>query len=208
VTPADFTVRFPPPAAVAPLAGETSPNAKGKPLASEPADDYLIRARAYIKANEGVKYAPYQDSKGYWTVGVGHLMTPAEIKAMKGRRLSEQEVGDMFTRDLTEKEKLARAKLGPAYDRMPSDARIAVLDGVFRGDLSGSPKALKLLRDGKYAEAADEYLDHDEYRESVAMNRRGKPHGVAKRMERNAQAFRSAAKPPPDRRKLSQATLP
>lgn len=194
MTPADFTVRFPPPAAVvAPLAGETLPKAKGKPLASEPApaDDFLTRARAYIRANEGVKYEPYKDSKGLWTVGVGSLMSPEDIRAMKGRRLTEKEVEDRFTRDLKAKESLARGKLGPAYDRMSDEARIAVLDGVFRGDLSGSPKALKLLRDGKYTEAADEYLDNDEYRESVALNERGKPHGVAKRMERNAEAFRA-----------------
>ena len=132
MNPADFTVRFPPPAVVAPLAGETLPKAKGKPLASEPApaDDFLTRARAYIRANEGVRYEPYKDSKGLWTVGVGSLMSPEDIRAMKGRKLTEKEVEDRFTRDLKAKESLARTKLGPAYDRMPDDARIAVLDAA------------------------------------------------------------------------------
>ena len=70
---------------------------------------------------------------------------------------------------------------------------MAILDGFFRGDMSGSPKALELIRAGKLTEAADEYLNNNEYRESVALNKRGKKHGVAGRMERNAAALRAAA---------------
>ena len=197
----DFTVKFNAPVmAAAPLAGATvSPKAakpKAPPLAAEPApepDEVIVAAREYIKANEGVKNKPYKDTKGFWTVGIGHLMTPQEIKSMAGRTLSDQEVNDIFARDLASKAKMAKRELGKTYDTLPKEAKVAILDGFFRGDMSGSPKALELLRAGKLPEAADEYLNNKEYRESVAMNKRGEKHGVAGRMERNAAAIRAAA---------------
>lgn len=199
--PNDFTVKFNPPVmAAAPLAGATvSPKAarpKAQPLATEPApepDEVVVAARDYIKANEGVKNQPYKDTKGFWTVGIGHLMTPAEQKSMAGRTLSDQEINDIFARDLSSKVKMAKRELGKAYDTLPKEAKVAILDGFFRGDMSGSPKALELIRAGKLPEAADEYLNNKEYRESVALNKRGKKHGVAGRMERNAAALRAAA---------------
>lgn len=201
MTPNDFTVKFNPPVmAAAPLAGATvSPKAarpKAQPLAAEPApepDEVVVAAREYIKANEGVKNQPYKDTKGFWTVGIGHLMTPQEIKSMAGRTLSDQEINDIFARDLSSKVKMAKRELGKAYDTLPKEAKVAILDGFFRGDMSGSPKALELIRAGKLPEAADEYLNNKEYRESVALNKRGKKHGVAGRMERNAAALRAAA---------------
>jgi hypothetical protein len=120
-------------------------------------------------------------------------MTPQEIKSMAGRTLSDQEVNDLFARDLASKAKMAKRELGKAYDTLPKEAKVAILDGFFRGDMSGSPKALELIRAGKLPEAADEYLNNKEYRESVAMNKRGEKHGVAGRMERNAAAIRAAA---------------
>lgn len=194
----DFTVKFNAPVVAAPLAQATMPKPapKAKPLAQEAppeSDEVLLAAREYIKANEGVKNQPYKDTKGFWTVGIGHLMTPQEIKSMSGKTLSDQEVNDIFVRDLSSKVKMARNELGESYNALPTNAKVAILDGFFRGDMSGSPKALELIRAGKLGEAADEYLNNREYRKSVALNKSGKKHGVAGRMERNAAALRAAA---------------
>ena len=140
-------------------------------------EDLFAEARGYISANEGTKNAPYKDSKGLWTVGIGHLMSPEEVRQMSGKTLSQQQVDEIFARDLNSKMRLAKRELGAAYDKLPTGAKVAVLDGFFRGDLSGSPEALKLIRAGKLAEAADEYLDNNEYRASVALNKRASPTG-------------------------------
>lgn len=198
MTPNDFTVKFNAPVVTAPLAQAVAPKptAKAKPLAQEAppeSDEVLLAAREYIKANEGIKNRPYKDTKGFWTVGIGHLMTPEEQKSMIGQTLSDKEVNDIFVSDLSSKVRMARRELGDAYGKLPTGAKVAILDGFFRGDMSGSPKALELIRAGKLTEAADEYLNNNEYRESVALNKRGKKHGVAGRMERNAAALRAAA---------------
>ena len=159
-------------------------------IPTAPAPQSLAKAAAaYIAANEGRRTKPYKDSKGKLTVGIGHLVLPGESAGP----LTEEQVDELFAKDLAAKEQAAKAKLGDeAFNKLPEKAKVAVLDGFFRGDLSGSPKALGLLKEGKLSEAADDYLNNAEYRASVALNKAGKPHGVAARMERNAEALRTS----------------
>jgi hypothetical protein len=51
------------------------------------------------------------------------------------------------------------------------------------------PKAAKLIDEGKFKEAAKEYLNHKEYKE---RKKEDPEDGVVLRMERNAEAIRSA----------------
>lgn len=178
---------------VMPPLAEKPKATKPKPAPAKAKPSYLQDAKRYISVNEGVKNQVYLDSKDLPTVGIGHLIKPGELKKYENRVLDVAEIEELFQSDLSEKEKLARSKLGKAFDEMPDELKVAVLDGFFRGDLSGSPNTLKLLKQGKYAEAADEYLDNREYRASVALNKSGKAHGVAGRMERNAARMRAAA---------------
>jgi GH24 family phage-related lysozyme (muramidase) len=150
-------------------------------------------ASAYIASNEGRRTKPYEDksslrSKGKRTVGIGHLITDPK----DDREMTEPEIEQLFVSDLTEKVTQARAKIGKRFDTLPEPAQVAIIDGFFRGDMSGSPEALKLIKAGKLDEAATEYLNNAEYRASVKSNAEGKPHGVAGRMERNAAALRAA----------------
>ena len=156
-------------------------------------DDLVKQAAQYVAANEGRRNQVYKDSKGLDTVGVGHLVTQAEKKKFAGRTLTDAEVDSILEKDLSAKIALAKRKLGSSFDALPQPAQVAVVDGFFRGDLSGSPKSLKLLKEGKLEEAANEYLDNKEYRDSLAKNAAGKPHGVAPRMERNAALLRQAS---------------
>lgn len=163
--------------------------------AQEPDDtsSYRDAAMKLIRKNEGVRNKLYRDSKGYYTIGVGHLVAPERVAQFKKRgAMSSEEVDALFAQDFDKREAVARRLLGESFDRMPTPVKVAVLDGVFRGDLSGSPRTLELLKEGRYSQAAVEYLDNNEYRDSVRRNRAGEKHGVAARMERNAEAFRQA----------------
>jgi GH24 family phage-related lysozyme (muramidase) len=167
-----------------------------KPVAP-PDDNYMAEARKVVRQNETsgrVYRKPYQDSKGHWTIGVGHYIAPQRLGQFRGRTLSDKEIDELFESDLQKRTAVAKRLLGEdVFARLPTPTKVAVIDGVFRGDLSGSPKALELIRQGRYDEAAVEYLNHNEYRESVRLNRSGQKHGVAGRMERNAEALRKAA---------------
>ena len=42
----------------------------------------IARVRARLLPEEGEKLLPYKDTNGFWTIGVGHLMTADEIMTM------------------------------------------------------------------------------------------------------------------------------
>jgi GH24 family phage-related lysozyme (muramidase) len=165
---------------------------------------FLKAALNNLTADEGLRKTVYQDDTGKATIGVGHLMVPGdkklfkdllgidetefeEIKAGKGA-LTFRQTQQLLEHDIKTHTKKA-TKLLPEFESYPNNVKVAVLNGVFRGDLSGSPKTLKLIRAGKWGEAAEEYLDNAEYRRRKA---RGND-GVVKRMEENAQVFASMA---------------
>ena len=53
------------------------------------------RLRKQLKRDEGVRESAYQDSEGYWTIGVGHLIDPA-----KGGKLSRGEIEYILSNDI------------------------------------------------------------------------------------------------------------
>ena len=149
-------------------------------------DDITLRvAKNYIAHNEGEKFELYKDSKGKWTIGVGHLVQDDEMEKFKNG-IDKTQSQELFNQDI--QKHLKRAKeLFPNYDTYLPKVKAAILDGVFRGDLSGSPKTIKLINDGKWLEASEEYIDNKEYRASKAL---GDKHGVWKRMDKNAAIFK------------------
>jgi hypothetical protein len=51
------------------------------------------------------------------------------------------------------------------YDELPTDLKAELVQAAYRGDLGGSPKAVKLFNEGKYEEASVEFLNNDEFRD-------------------------------------------
>ena len=122
---------------------------------------------------EGFVEGAYADDVGVKTRGVG------QTGEWMGKNL--------FTEVIPHFENKSR-KVVPGYDELPDNVRGAILSAVYRGDLSKDHDTAKLLRAGKGAEAADEYLNHAEYKERLAKNPED---GVVKRMQRNAANFRT-----------------
>jgi lysozyme len=54
-----------------------------------------LKLKKEIEASEGRKNSAYQDSLGYWTIGIGRL-----IDARKGGKLSDDEINYLFDNDL------------------------------------------------------------------------------------------------------------
>lgn len=159
--------------------------------------DYIVRSEG--KGKEGRPGYSYKDHKGNLTIGVGHLVTPNDpiLKRVVGgdynsitsglKPLNDKQMQQLFDYDVQSKIKLARRKLSN-FDKLSKSTQNAVVDGFFRGDLSGSPKTLKLMNSGDFKAAAAEYLNNDEYRKSKKDET-----GVAPRMERNASIFKLAS---------------
>ena len=54
---------------------------------------------AFITREEGAKNKAYKDSKGLWTIGVGHLIRPGEQHLINAT-LTDEEVKDLLKSDL------------------------------------------------------------------------------------------------------------
>lgn len=143
------------------------------------------KIKQMIKGDEGKKRNLYKDTKGKWTIGYGHLIkTSAELKKYQNKTLSDKEINDLLDADIKEKMQKAQKKF-PKFDEFNDDLKMTIINGFFRGDLSGSPNAIKLINQGLYKQAAKEYLNHGDY--IAASKPTAHDKGVAIRMYRNAQ---------------------
>lgn len=152
----------------------------------------------YISDNEGRRPTVYDDGKGNQTIGIGHMLTqnddslfnslfgPINMTKIRSGQLAltENQIDKLFDYDY--QKHAARAKrLFPNFTTFPLNVKAAIIDGIYRGDLSGSPKTIRLINQDAWQAAAQEYLDNREYK-GAKINKMG---GVATRMDRNAKAF-------------------
>lgn len=109
-----------------------------------------------LTRHEGKKYSVYQDSEGYWTLGIGHL-----VDARKGGKLSERMVNFIFAEDVAEKTDQVKKNL--PWAQALSNTRFNVLiDLCFNLGITGLlkfGKMLHALETRDYKTAAAELLD-------------------------------------------------
>ena len=90
--------------------------------------------KSFVELNEGRENTPYKDTKGLWTVGVGHLIgktLPKEFTNSDGtpKKLSDTEVDRLFEMDY-EKHKQDATQL-PMYNELDSKGKQALIDLSF-----------------------------------------------------------------------------
>ena len=130
----------------------------------------LIERR--IVEEEGYVAGDYLDSKGISTSGVGQT---GDFKGMSFEDTVQAHI------------ERARGRI-PALDSLPEELQAELVQAEYRGDLGTSPKFVKLINDGEFEKAAEEFLDNQDYRNSQLDGS-----GVAGRMERVSAAVRDYA---------------
>ena len=155
----------------------------------------LEKLKDHLIQKEGLKLEAYKlPGELNYTIGVGHH--GADVK--KGMKITEEEAEQLLEKDIQSKLELIERKL-PNFSEYSENLQKFVVDGFFRGDLSGSPKTLKLLNEGNFEEAAQEFLRNEEYNEAVVSGS-----GVASRMEDISEAIRNEG----NKDNLEAATMP
>lgn len=150
-----------------------------------PSDPVSIKEQ--IMKDEGFSQKAYNDN-GRFSIGYGTQAGSEEEtigKAEAEARL-EQAIVDRMPEVL---------RAFPDFEQYPQDIQNALFSSWYRGSLVSSPKTISLMRSGKYEEAAEEFLDNDEYRAAVQSGS-----GVARRMRRTADAIERLSQfdaPPP-----------
>lgn len=141
------------------------------------------------------------DGKPEPTIGVGHyldrtnsrqtfakVLPEADYDAVYSgkQELTKEQIERLFAEDISKYVDTAK-KLFPKFDSYPLKLRQALVDGCYRGDLLDSPKTRRLINEGKFQEAGDEYTNRRDYREapSKGMN------GIVTRMNKNREAIKA-----------------
>jgi lysozyme len=134
-----------------------------------------VDLKSQLLREEGAESCAYQDSLGYWTIGVGRL-----IDSRKGGGLSNDEINYLLDNDI--KAKTHEVLLALPWMPRLSEPRQAVLIGMaFQMGLKGLlqfKRTLGSIEDGHYGEAAAGMLDSTWAKQTPARAAR-----LAKQME-------------------------
>ncbi len=118
--------------------------------------------------SEGLRVSAYKDTKGVWTIGVGHTSTAGPPAVHPGLTLTRREALDIFAKDLTRFEKRVSAKLGEVPQH--------VFDGAVSFDFNtGSiDKAtwVNLYKLGKFDQARQHFMYWNQPKEIIPRRAR------------------------------------
>lgn len=109
---------------------------------------------ALIKSFEGLRLEKYKDAVGKWTIGYGHLILPNESFS---HAISEADADALLRHDLEMTESGVHKLVTVDLNQNQFDALVAFTFNLGAGNLQTST-LLKLLNQGEYAQAADQFL--------------------------------------------------
>lgn len=126
--------------------------------AGEDPNDALLAKE--LERDEGFVPYAYQDSRGFWTLGIGRLIDKA-----KGGRITREEALYLKRNDIV-RFKAELDKAAPWWRTLDAVRQRAVQNMTFNlgsgwitpGHPKAWPNTVKLIREGKYAAAADAIL--------------------------------------------------
>ena len=162
---------------------------------------------SYIHGWEGFLSNPkVLAGEDFYTVGIGHRLDGSQRsrkafqKALPGKdynsffngngEINEDEAQLLFEQDVPDYIERAKELTGDKFDLYSKNLQKNIISATFRGSWGYSPKARGLLSEGKYEEAAVEFLNSDEYRNAEEL---GRP-GIIPRMDAVADAIRQEAR--------------
>tara|TARA_B100000214_G_scaffold367485_1_gene337696 strand:+ start:7411 stop:7989 length:579 start_codon:yes stop_codon:yes gene_type:complete len=140
-----------------------------------------------IREEEGLELTPYQrEGEEFYTVGYGRYGKMVDPDKTITKEQAEQFLNNDVDVRLAEIQKLI-----PDFSNMPEDLQINLFSEYYRGSVRQSPNTVSLINSGRYAEAADEFLNNDEYKKVRGIrDSGGKDSGVIGRMEAVSSSLR------------------
>jgi GH24 family phage-related lysozyme (muramidase) len=124
-------------------------------------------ARRMLAVHEGRRNTPYKDSKGLWTVGIGHLIGDGRsLPPEMNRTFSDAEVDELFSKDY--KHHAAAAANIPGYNQINDMGKVALIDLTFNmGQVwyKKWPNFCKAMGEGNWQQAANSLEQSAWYRQ-------------------------------------------
>ena len=118
-------------------------------------DEQYQELKSRLREHEGAKHSAYQDSKGYWTIGIGRL-----IDARKGGKITSDEMLYLLDNDI----KRSSSELKPyqwftKQDKVRQDVLIELVISMGLGSLLGFKNMIAALEKKDYVQAGRELVD-------------------------------------------------
>ena len=128
---------------------------------------YSKAVHDHFIAEEGYRTKAYKDTKGYWTVGIGHLLS--KTVSFEGLVWSDAKVRTVFENDLDSSLRSAK-EIFPQYETLPPNVQLAILDMIFNLGGNGFRQfktVIRMINAGRYKDAAVAALDSKWARQDV-----------------------------------------
>ena len=119
--------------------------------------NYDSFAKEMIKVHEGLRLDKYLDSRGFPTIGYGHLIEKGETMP---DRITQQKADELFDIDYRHHKKAAE-KI-PGFDQASGMQKAALIDLTFNMGpawASGFPAFKRAFKEGNYEQAGNELVD-------------------------------------------------
>ena len=156
---------------------EETPNTQvEKPVVTEsqvetkPSEGFEQALAKRLISLEGFEDTAYRATKGeeFLTIGYGHY--GPDVK--ENQKVTEQQALDLLYSDIRERLPAIKESI-PVFDDLSQQLQVEIAQSWFRGGMSGSPKTINLINEGKFEEASREFLDNEEYRTAREKGRAG-----------------------------------
>ena len=123
-----------------------------------------------IATFEGKRNTAYQDTRGFWTIGIGHMIKPEENHLINAI-LNDQQVFDLFISDLNACDKAIEQYVKVPLNQNQYDALFSLCYNI--GDTNFKASSLvRVLNTGDYVTAANHFMDW--VRPAILTDRRKK----------------------------------
>lgn len=124
---------------------------------------------------------------GTGTIAYGHKLTADDIKSGRfANGITQKEAEKLLKNDLYAASRKVETII-PTYHDLPDSVRQGLINAAYRGELKSTYQTVKLMNAGRWKEAAEEYLNHDDYKS-------GNYPGVVQRMKWNYDQFAAYGK--------------
>lgn len=134
------------------------------------------KIRSLIAGEEGLRLEPYQDQKGKWTIGYGHLIKPTDPYWPVGpiKKITKAEADALFTSDIAESERCVKTSVKVPLTENQYSALVSFVFNVGCPNFQTSTM-LKYINAKQYVQAAaemDKWVHSDGERLPVLVARR------------------------------------
>jgi GH24 family phage-related lysozyme (muramidase) len=98
-------------------------------------ETFIKHLQPVLETHEGKKNHPYQDTKGIWTIGIGHNMSsplPSDMEMALNANgfITDEMIAELFSKDM-EIAIDSCYKIYPDFDNFPEKVQIALVDIMF-----------------------------------------------------------------------------